>query len=54
MTEQPADLGPATDIDTDDLDVTAPVKPPATSDPEEYVDDDSLGGTGGRNAGGAG
>ena len=55
MSEQPPDLGTATDIDTDDLDVEAPVDPPATSDPDEFVgDDDSLGGTGGGNAGGAG
>ena len=54
MTDQPADLGPATDIDTDDLDVEAPVDPPETSDPAEYVEDEDLGGTGGGNAGGAG
>ena len=55
MTKQPPDLGKATDIDTDDLDVEAPVDPPATSDPDAFVeDDDSLGGTGGGNAGGAG
>lgn len=54
MSEQPSDLGPATDIDTDDLDVEAPVEPPATSDPKQFVEDDTLGGTAGGNAGGAG
>lgn len=55
MTEQPADLGKGTDIDAADLDVEAPVDPPATSDATEYDEDgESLGGTGGLNAGGAG
>ena len=55
MSETP-DIGKGTDIDAAELDVEAPVEdPPATSDPEEFVDDDeTLGGTGGENAGGAG
>ena len=55
MTEKKPDLGDGTDIDAAELDVEAPVEPPATSDPEEMVDgDDALGGTAGGNAGGAG
>ena len=60
----PADLGgqgtaPAvggTDIDAADLDVSegAGGDVPATSDPDEYVDDPDLGGTHGGSAGGAG
>lgn len=46
----------ATDIDADDLDVEAGAggDRPATNDPDEYVDDSTLGGTGGGSAGGAG
>jgi len=56
MSEQTPDIGAGTDIDAASLDVEAPVEElPATSDPEEYVDnDETLGGTGGENAGGAG
>jgi hypothetical protein len=55
MTEQTPDLGKGTDIDAAELDVEAPVEPPATSDPTQRTDDDGeLGGTGGANAGGAG
>ena len=55
MTEQTPDLGPATDIDADELDLDAPVEPTPTSDAEEYVEEgEGLGGTGGLNAGGAG
>ena len=56
MSESTPDLGKGTDIDAAKLDVEAPVAdPPATSDAEEYVDNgESLGGTGGLNAGGAG
>jgi hypothetical protein len=55
MTEQTPALGKGTDIDTADLDVEAPVDPPATSDAEEFREDgESLGGTGGLNAGGSG
>ncbi|MCW2726971.1 MAG: hypothetical protein JWN35_3892 [Frankiales bacterium] len=60
MTEQPTapDNGKGTDIDAADLDVAKEVAPedlPATSDEREYVEDgETLGGTGGRNAGGAG
>ena len=55
MTEQNPGLGEPTDIDAAELDVEAPVDPPATSDPEQLVDDgEELGGTGGKNAGGAG
>ena len=55
MSESTQDLGPGTDVDAAELDVEAPVDPPATSDESEFVDDDAtLGGTGGENAGGAG
>jgi hypothetical protein len=55
MSEQIPDLGKGTDIDAAELDVEAPVAPPATSDASAMVDgDDQLGGTGGGNAGGAG
>ncbi|MDT7543904.1 MAG: hypothetical protein QOE99_14 [Actinomycetota bacterium] len=57
MTEQPElpDLGEGTDIDAAELDLDAPTDPPATSDATEYVEDgETLGGTGGLNAGGAG
>ena len=55
MTEPTPDLGAPTDVDAAELDLEAPVDPPATSDPQEMVDgDDELGGTGGKNAGGAG
>lgn len=56
MTEQTRDLGKGTDIDAAELDVEAPVEdPPATSDPAELTEDgEDLGGTGGKNAGGAG
>ena len=55
MTEQTPDLGKGTDIDAAELDVEAPVDPPATSDPEQLAEDgEDLGGTGGKNAGGAG
>lgn len=55
MSEQPPDLGAGTDIDAAELDVDAPVEPVATSDAKEYVEDgETLGGTGGLNAGGAG
>lgn len=55
MSETP-ELGTGTDIDAAELDVDAAVdEPPATSDPQEYVEDgEGLGGTGGENAGGAG
>lgn len=55
MTEQTPDLGPGTDIDADDLDLDAPPEPTPTSDAEEYTEDgETLGGTGGLDAGGAG
>jgi hypothetical protein len=56
MSENTPELGEGTDIDAAKLDVEAPVEdPPASSDAEEYVDDgETLGGTGGLNAGGAG
>jgi hypothetical protein len=56
MSERPPELGEGTDIDTAKLDVEAPVTdPPPTSDAEEYAEDgETLGGTGGLNAGGAG
>jgi hypothetical protein len=55
MTET-AGLGKGTDIDATELDVEAPVEdPPASSNAEEYAEDgETLGGTGGENAGGAG
>lgn len=55
MTEQTPELGKGTDIDAAELDVEAPVEPPATSDAEAFRDEgDGAGGTGGLNAGGAG
>ena len=54
MSESTPNLADGTDIDAAELDVEAPAETPATSDPDEYVDDASLGGTGGENAGGAG
>ena len=55
MTEQTPDLGPGTDIDADDLDVESPAEPTPTSDAEQYTEDgETLGGTGGLDAGGAG
>jgi hypothetical protein len=70
MSEQPADrpdsdpdeqtdappVGAGTDVDAGDLDVQdgAGGDTPATSDPEQFVDDATLGGTGGESAGGAG
>lgn len=48
-------LGEGTDIDAAELDLDAPVDAPATSDAEQYVEDgETLGGTGGPDAGGAG
>lgn len=57
MSEQTSDgLGPGTDIDAADLDVEADQERPATSDPDQYDDDGTLGGLGGSDdtAGGAG
>jgi hypothetical protein len=56
MSDQRPGIGPPTDIDAAELDVEAPVEnPAATSDATEYVEDgETLGGTGGENAGGAG
>ncbi len=57
MSEQTSDgLGPGTDIDAADLDVEADQDRPATSDPDQYDDDGTLGGLGGSDdtAGGAG
>lgn len=57
MTEQPntPDLGEGTDVDAADLDLDAPHDAPATSDAEEFREDgETLGGTGGLNAGGTG
>lgn len=55
MSAQTPELAPGTDIDPDDLDLTAPIEPVASSDPDEMVDGDTdLGGVGGPNAGGAG
>lgn len=55
MTEPTPNLGKGTDIDADELDVEAPVDPPASSDAEAFRDEgDGAGGTGGLNAGGAG
>ena len=63
----PADLGEqqdapsitdGTDITAESLDVSdeavSQTDTPATSDPDEYVDDGALGGTGGPSPGGAG
>ena len=49
-------VGEGTDITAEDLDVSqgADGDTPATSDPDEYVDDATMGGTGGGSAGGAG
>ena len=56
MSEQTPELGEGTDIDAAKLDVEAPVEdPPASSNAEEYIEDgETLGGTGGLDAGGAG
>ena len=55
MSEQTPHIGQGTDIDAADLDLDEPVEPTATSDAEEYVEDgETLGGTGGIDAGGAG
>ncbi len=55
MSEKPPELEPGTDVDPGDLDLSAPVEPVASSDPEAMVDGDTeLGGVGGANAGGAG
>jgi hypothetical protein len=55
MSEQTPGIGEGTDIDAAELDLDAPVDPPATSDAEELLDDgETLGGTGGLNAGGVG
>ncbi len=50
------DLGAGTDISAAELDVEggADGDVPATNDPDEFVDDSTLGGTHGENAGGAG
>jgi hypothetical protein len=55
QTDAPKVTG-GTDIDASDLDVGdgAGGDTPATSDPDAFVDDGGLGGTGGANAGGAG
>ena len=55
MSDQTPEIGDPTDIDAAELDLDAPVDPPATSDAEEYREDgETLGGTGGLDAGGAG
>lgn len=56
MSEQPAGLGPSTDISASDLDVEANEDRTATSDPDAYQDDGTLGGLGGAEdtSGGAG
>lgn len=48
--------GSGTDVSAEDLDVedAADDDRPASSDPDAYVDDATLGGTGGESAGGAG
>lgn len=48
--------GSGTDVAAEDLDVEngADGDTPASSDPDAYVDDATLGGTGGGSAGGAG
>jgi hypothetical protein len=55
QSEAPA-MAAGTDIDAADLDVSqgAGGDRPASSDPAEHVDDATLGGVGGENAGGAG
>ena len=55
MTEQTPELNKGTDVDAAELDVEAPVDPPATSDAKAFDEEgDGSGGTGGRNAGGSG
>jgi hypothetical protein len=57
MTEQPnsPDLGEGTDIDAAELDIDADRELPATSDETAYREEgETLGGTGGVDAGGAG
>ena len=55
-TSAPASVGAPTDISAADLDVEdgAAGDTPATSDPDEFVEDADLGGTHGGSAGGAG
>ena len=52
------DVGNGTDITAEGIDVSdeavSKTDTPATSDPDEYVDDGALGGTGGPSPGGAG
>lgn len=56
MSEQTPEFGEPTDIDAAELDVEAPVEDaPPTSTAEEFVEEgETLGGTGGLDAGGAG
>ncbi|MHB8960606.1 MAG: hypothetical protein ACYDAN_13380 [Candidatus Limnocylindrales bacterium] len=48
----PAELEQGTDVTAGPLDGSADT--PASSDPDEMTDDGEMGGTGGKNAGGAG
>lgn len=54
----PPPVGEGTDVPAGDGDVDVSDgdqdEPPATSDPDAYVEDATLGGTGGRSPGGAG
>ena len=53
--DAPADLGESTDISAAEIDVDGDQDKPATSTAEAYrADEDTLGGTGGMDAGGAG
>lgn len=56
MSEQPAGLGPSTDISASDLEIEGTEQRPETSDPDAYDDDGTLGGLGGAEdtSGGAG
>ena len=55
MTEQTPELGKGTDIDAAELDVDEATEPTATSNANEYVEEgETLGGTGGLDAGGSG
>ena len=56
MSQQTPEFGEPTDIDAAELDVEAPVDEPLpTTNAEEYAEDgETLGGTGGLDAGGAG
>jgi len=52
--EQSPQVFDGVDVEVDPLALEQPVEEPASSDPEQSTDDSSMGGTGGKDAGGAG